>query len=525
MRRSPVDGLPISVKDLFDVAGDVTPRRLDGAGRRAAGKADAPAVARLRAAGAVFVGRTNMVEFAFGGVGINPHYGTPKNPCDRKTGRVPGGSSSGARGGAGRRHVRDGARLRHRAARSASRRRCAASPASSRPRGACRATARSRSPTRSIRSGRSPTPSPAARPTTRCSPASRPQPLPELPLKGLRLLLPKILALDDLDAEVETGFRGMHRRAVAAPARWSGTAAAGVRPADRVLQGRRLRRRRGLLRCTGKNAERLGEYDPRVAKRVLLGKDLSARRLCRLRPPARAIPARQSRRRRAVRCVPAADGALRRAHRSPKRTRATRTISAGTSASCATTGLVNFLDGCAASLPCTSRGAAPGRPDGERHCRYRPAHPRRRRRDGSARLPEIDRRTARAPLRAGRQHLRSASRLEAEVGARMLERLDYMKLAPRRILDAGSGPPRRVLGKRYPQGRSSRSISRSRCCGPHGTGWILQESRPCSAPIWSGCRSPRDAIDFVMVNMALHWLADPLPRSRSSRACSRPRAC
>ena len=53
-------------------------------------------MARLRAAGAVFIGRTNMVEFAFGGVGLNPHYGTPKNPWDRAAGRVPGGSSSGA---------------------------------------------------------------------------------------------------------------------------------------------------------------------------------------------------------------------------------------------------------------------------------------------------------------------------------------------------------------------------------------------------------------------------------------------
>ena len=53
--------------------------------------------ARLRAAGAIIVGRTGMVEFAFGGVGINPHYGTPKNPWDRASGgRIPGGSSSGA---------------------------------------------------------------------------------------------------------------------------------------------------------------------------------------------------------------------------------------------------------------------------------------------------------------------------------------------------------------------------------------------------------------------------------------------
>jgi aspartyl-tRNA(Asn)/glutamyl-tRNA(Gln) amidotransferase subunit A len=56
--------------------------------------ADSPVVARLRAAGAVLVGRTNMTEFAFSGVGINPHYGTPGNPYDRSL--VPGGSSSGA---------------------------------------------------------------------------------------------------------------------------------------------------------------------------------------------------------------------------------------------------------------------------------------------------------------------------------------------------------------------------------------------------------------------------------------------
>src|SRR5262245_41395114 len=92
--RSPIDGLPISAKDLYDVAGDVT-----RAGSRVLAneaRADAPAIARLRAAGAILVGRTNMVEFAFGGLGLNPHYGTPRGPWDRATGRVPGGSSSGA---------------------------------------------------------------------------------------------------------------------------------------------------------------------------------------------------------------------------------------------------------------------------------------------------------------------------------------------------------------------------------------------------------------------------------------------
>ena len=95
VRRSAVDGLPVALKDLFDVAGEVT-RAGSKIMSSAPRKSDAAAIARLRAAGAVFIGRTNMVEFAFGGVGLNPHYGTPRNPWDRKTGRVPGGSSSGA---------------------------------------------------------------------------------------------------------------------------------------------------------------------------------------------------------------------------------------------------------------------------------------------------------------------------------------------------------------------------------------------------------------------------------------------
>ncbi len=90
----PLAGIPISVKDLFDVAGEVT---LAGSkARRDAAPAtrDAVIVERLRAAGAVLVGRTNMTEFAFSALGLNPHYGTPGNPWDRA--RVPGGSSSGA---------------------------------------------------------------------------------------------------------------------------------------------------------------------------------------------------------------------------------------------------------------------------------------------------------------------------------------------------------------------------------------------------------------------------------------------
>jgi aspartyl-tRNA(Asn)/glutamyl-tRNA(Gln) amidotransferase subunit A len=89
-------GLPVTVKDLYDIAGRTT---LAGsvlrAGRPAAAQ-DASAVARLRAAGAAITGLTNMSEFAFSGVGLNPHHGTPRNPCDAAVARIPGGSSSGA---------------------------------------------------------------------------------------------------------------------------------------------------------------------------------------------------------------------------------------------------------------------------------------------------------------------------------------------------------------------------------------------------------------------------------------------
>ena len=89
-------GIPVSIKDLFDVAGQITSAGSTVLANSPPASTDCPAVARLRSAGAVMVGRTNMVEFAFSGVGINPHYGTPVNPADPVVARIPGGSSSGA---------------------------------------------------------------------------------------------------------------------------------------------------------------------------------------------------------------------------------------------------------------------------------------------------------------------------------------------------------------------------------------------------------------------------------------------
>jgi len=92
---SPLAGLPISIKDLFDVAGETTSAGSVVLRDAAPAKRDAPAIARLRAAGAILFGRTNLTEFAFSGIGINPHYDTPRNPYDRAVGRIPGGSSAG----------------------------------------------------------------------------------------------------------------------------------------------------------------------------------------------------------------------------------------------------------------------------------------------------------------------------------------------------------------------------------------------------------------------------------------------
>ncbi|MGF6263367.1 aspartyl-tRNA(Asn)/glutamyl-tRNA(Gln) amidotransferase subunit A [Paraburkholderia youngii] len=96
---SPLAGIPVSVKDLFDIEGQPTRAGSVVLADAPPAKADAVAVARLKRAGAVIVGRTNMSEFAFSGLGLNPHYGHPLSPYRRGVKgdeRVSGGSSSGA---------------------------------------------------------------------------------------------------------------------------------------------------------------------------------------------------------------------------------------------------------------------------------------------------------------------------------------------------------------------------------------------------------------------------------------------
>jgi aspartyl-tRNA(Asn)/glutamyl-tRNA(Gln) amidotransferase subunit A len=356
IRRSPVDGLPISLKDLFDVAGDVTRAGSKIRAEAPPAAADAPAVARLRAAGAVIVGRTNMVEFAFGGVGLNPHFGTPRNPYDRKAGRVPGGSSSGAAvaqadgmcvmalGSDTRGSIRQPAAL------------CGVA--------GFKPTAR-----RVPREGAFPlsftldSVGPLANSAACCAmydailAGEPPAPLVQWAAQGLRLLLPRSSALEDLDPQVAKAFEAaLSRLAKAGMALTEIRVPAFDRQAEYFKGG-------GLAGAEAYQIHRpylgrLAEYDPRVGKRVLLGKDISGpdyvlinelrtafiREIEALAAPFDAI---------IMPSVPCVAPTIAETERSDEdyfrwNFRIMRN-----------TGLVNFLDGCAVTLPCHQHGAAP----------------------------------------------------------------------------------------------------------------------------------------------------------------------
>jgi aspartyl-tRNA(Asn)/glutamyl-tRNA(Gln) amidotransferase subunit A len=92
----PLDGVPVAWKDLFDLAGTTTTAGSDVYRSAPVAKADATVVRRLADAGTVSLGKVNLSEFAYSGLGLNPHFGTPRNPFDAKVHRAPGGSSSGS---------------------------------------------------------------------------------------------------------------------------------------------------------------------------------------------------------------------------------------------------------------------------------------------------------------------------------------------------------------------------------------------------------------------------------------------
>jgi malonyl-CoA O-methyltransferase len=134
----------------------------------------------------------------------------------------------------------------------------------------------------------------------------------------------------------------------------------------------------------------------------------------------------------------------------------------------------------------------------------------------------IDRRAARKRFERAAKTYPRFSRLEGEVAARMLERLDYIRLAPKRILDAGSGPPRRELQRRYPQAQRI-ALDFSLAMLARRSLWnrvTAQPLRVCGdlqhIPLAAG------SIDLVWSNMALHWLEDPLPAFQEFRRVLAP---
>lgn len=354
--RSMVDGLPVSVKDLFDVGGDVTRAGSKVLANAPAARADATAVARLRAAGAVIVGRSNMVEFAFGAVGANPHYGTPKNPWDRKTGRVPGGSSSGAAVS-----VADGMNVM---GLGTDTRGSIRQPAALCGVAGFKPTAR-----RVPRQGAFPLSytldsiGPLANTVECCAaydavlagePDAR---LKELPARGLRLLLPRSSAIEELDAAVAKAFEA---------------SLAALSRAGAVIEERKVPsfdRQAEFFRNGGfaaaeayaihkRWAARFAEYDPRVAKRMTLGKDIAAWELVELGLMREAYMKELGE------LMAPYDAFL-----MPTAPCIAPTIAEASASDEAyfrwnsrilrNTGLANFLDGCAATLPCHAPGEAP----------------------------------------------------------------------------------------------------------------------------------------------------------------------
>jgi aspartyl-tRNA(Asn)/glutamyl-tRNA(Gln) amidotransferase subunit A len=354
--RSLVDGLPISVKDLFDVGGDITRAGSKIFNDAPPAKADAPVVARLRAAGAIIIGRTNMVEFAFGGLGLNPHYGTPKNPWDRQTGRAPGGSSSGAAVA-----VADGMGVM---GLGSDTRGSVRMPAS-----LCGVVGFKPTQRRIPRDGAFPLSytldsiGPLAKSVDCCAAydavlAGEPiTPLAPLSAKGLRLMVPKSEAIEDLEPHVARSFE----------AALSALSRAGANVIEVALPS--FSRQAEYYKNGGYSGldaavihkpwtHRLAEYDPRVGSRINAGKaitgidavEMNQLRNAFMQDVARAIAPFDAIITPTAPCVapPIAEAGATDEVYAKWNMRIVRNC-----------GLINFLDGCATTIPCQEPGTGP----------------------------------------------------------------------------------------------------------------------------------------------------------------------
>ncbi len=357
LTRSPIDGLPISIKDLFDVAGETTLAGSVVLRGHPVAMEHAQVVKRLMAAGAVIIGRTNMTEFAFSGLGINPHYGTPRNPWDRETGRIPGGSSSGAAVS-----VSDG---------------MAAAAVGSDTGGSVRIpaalcgltgfkpTAR-RVPMQGVLplSVRLDSIGPIA-PTVACCAVmdailagEEYKPLSPFSMRGLRLLMPTNVVLDDMDQHVSASFM----RAIS---RLSRAGAMIIEQAIPEFDEMPVINAKGGFSAAEAwtwhrelIASDQDRYDPRVVSRMLRGKDMSASDLLDVLERRQGWIAAVEQRLAGVDAlimptVPLIAPAIAELVASDDAYFKANGLMLRNSS------LINFLDGCALSIPCHEKGTAP----------------------------------------------------------------------------------------------------------------------------------------------------------------------
>jgi aspartyl-tRNA(Asn)/glutamyl-tRNA(Gln) amidotransferase subunit A len=350
-------GLPISVKDLFDVAGEPTTAGSVVLAQAAPAKADAVAVARLRAAGAIVMGHTNMTEFAFSGLGVNPHYGTPANPYDRASKRIPGGSSSGAAVS-----ITDGMAFAAAGSDTGGSVRI--------PAALCGLTGFKPTARRIPLDGALPLSSTldsigSLAPTVACCArmdavlaAMAPQPIQSVEVRRLRFAVLQGYVLDGLDAQVAAAFSsalallsryGAHLEEVTFSSleeipranQKGGFAAAEAYPWHRSLL-----------------ETHASEYDPRIASRILRGKEMTAADYNELGQARRRIIAE------ADRALAAYDAILMPtvpciAPRIADLEATDAAYFAANAMILRNPSVINFLDGCALSVPCHAPGEAP----------------------------------------------------------------------------------------------------------------------------------------------------------------------
>ncbi|MGA2551412.1 MAG: amidase [Burkholderiaceae bacterium] len=355
---SPLMGIPVSVKDLFDIAGQTTRAGSVVLGNAPPAERDATIVGRLRSAGVVIVGRTNMVEFAYSGLGLNPHYGTPLNPWNRSVGHVPGGSSSGAAVS-----VTDGM--------------CSAAIGTDTggsvriPAALCGLTGFKPTARRIERTGTLPLSTsldsigPLAHSVDCCQQidsllAQNPLEAPaHLVPQALRLLVPTNIVLDDLDDAVAEAFAESLRRLSRAGAAIVETRVIAL---DEWAQARHgsaslvtpeaFAWHRELL------AEKESAYDPRVARRLLRGASMSAADYI------EGIQFRSGWIRRMEQLMAGFDAMILptvavTAPPLQPLIDSDELYNAANNLVLRNTSLINYLDGCALSLPCHAPGTAP----------------------------------------------------------------------------------------------------------------------------------------------------------------------